>query len=206
MDKQVEKEAYGFFKYSYPDRWASYFYQLREVLSVSPANILEVGVGDGVLRDYIRNNTKIEYTSIDVAEDLNPDALGSVTAMPFADRSFDAVVAYEILEHIPFEELPQALAEIKRVSRKYVVLSLPHFGPPVKFCLKLPFLPEIKLAFKLPYPKKHVFNGQHYWEIGKKGYSPAKIRQTISEHFDILKEFVPWENQYHHFFVLEKKL
>ena len=203
--KQVDKEAYNFHSYSHPDRWVSYYHQLDSVLADSPQNILEVGVGDGVLRDYIKSNTPIAYTSIDVAEDLRPDVIGSVTKMPFTDASYDVVCAFEVLEHLPFEEFEKALGEMKRVSRGKVVISLPHFGPPLQLSFKIPLLREIRFSWKVPFPKTHVFNGQHYWEIGKKGYAPARIRAIIERHFTITKEFIPFESQYHHFFVLQKR-
>lgn len=182
----------------------SYYYQLAEVLSLNPENVLEIGVGDGVFRDYLKNNTSTPYTSVDVAGDLNPDVVGDVTKLPFQDGVFDVVCAFEVLEHIPFEQFEKALGELARVSRRAVVLSLPHFGPPVKFLFKIPFLPEVSFAFKIPFTQKHVFNGQHYWEIGKKGYSSTKIQNILKQYFVIEKEFVPFENQYHHFYVLKK--
>lgn len=204
MATQVDKQAYRFERYTGLDRWSSYHYQLRELLALNPRSVVEVGVGDGVVRQYLRHNTDISYTSFDFAEDLKPDVVGDVRAMSFADGSFDVACAFEVLEHLPFEDFDQALGELARVSKKHVLVSLPHFGPPVKFLLKLPFLPELRLAFKIPFPKTHVFNGQHYWEIGKRGYPPSRIRAALSKHFVIQKEFVPFENQYHHFFVLRK--
>ncbi len=202
---QVDKSAYRFERYTGLDRWSSYHYQLRELLALDPATVLEVGVGDGVVREYLRTNTGIAYTSLDFAEDLKPDVVGDVRAMPFVDASFDVACVFEVLEHLPFEEFEGALRELKRIAKRHVLVSLPHFGPPIKFLLKLPFLPEFKVAFKFPYHPVHRFNGQHYWEIGKKGYAPRHIREVLAKHFHIRKEFVPFENQYHHFFVLEKR-
>ena len=205
MQKQVDKTSYDFKKYSFPGRWVSYYYQINETLSLSPKNILEIGTGDGVYKDYITHNTNIEYKNLDIAEDLKPDVLGSVDSIPLPDNSFDLVVAFEILEHLPFDKFEKSLLEISRVSKESIILSLPHFGPPVKFLLKIPFLKEIKFAFKIPFQKEHKFDGQHYWEIGKKGYSVNKLRDMISKHLTIKKDFVPFENQYHHFYILEKK-
>ncbi len=203
--KQVDKNAYNFFRYAHPGRFVSYYHQLAEVLSLNPKSILEIGVGDGVFRDYIKGNTAISYTSVDVADDLHPDIVGDVTKLPFQNSAFDVVCAFEVLEHVPFEQSERALTELHRVARCAVVLSLPHFGPPVKFLLKIPFLPEISFAFKIPFARKHIFNGQHYWEIGKRGYPPRMIHGILKKHFTIEKEFIPFENQYHHFYILKKQ-
>lgn len=203
-EPQVNKEHYNFDSYSHLDRWASYYYQLKEVLTFKPDNILEIGVGDKVFGSFIKNNTNISYTSIDIAPDLKPDTVGSVLELPFLDNSFDVVCAFEVLEHLPFEDFEKALSEITRVSKKSSVISLPHFGPPVKFLLKLPFIPEIKFSFKIPFLKNHIFNGQHYFEIGKKTYNLSVIIKKIKKYGIIKKEYVPFENQYHHFFVITK--
>lgn len=202
--KQVDKKHYLFNRYCYPDRWASYYYQIQEIIALNPKNVLEVGVGDGVLKNYIKNNTNIDYKNIDIAEDLNPDIVCSVEKIPVADNSYDVVCAFEVLEHLPFEKFSSSLKEMSRVARNHIIISLPHFAPPVKFLLKIPFLPEIKFAFKIPFYKKHTWNGQHYWEIGKRGYSVAHIKSVIEKDFEITHHFVPFENQYHHFFILKK--
>lgn len=201
-EKQVGKDAYSLEQYGGVDRFASYHYQLKEIIATRPKSVLEAGVGDRVIANYIRDNTDIEYKSLDIAEDLGPDVRGSITDIPLPDGSFDVVCAFEVLEHLSFEEFERSLREMRRVARKKVLISVPHFGPPVKFLLKVPFLPEICVAFKIPFPRRHVFNGQHYWEIGKSGYSRARIRNCIKRLFTIDREYVPFENQYHHFFIL----
>lgn len=202
--QQVEKEHYVFDNYCYFDRWASYYHQLRFLLKYKPESILEVGVGDGVVKDYITNNTKISYRNIDIAPDLHPDILGSVEALPLDDGAFDIVCAFEVLEHLPFNKFETCLIEMKRVARSHVMISVPHFGPPIQLYFKLPLLPAFKFSCKLPLPYKHVFNGQHYWELGKSGYSVSKIRKLLSRHGHLVEEYIPFENQYHHFFILKK--
>lgn len=205
MIEQVDKSHYIFTKYSHPGRWVSYFHQLKEVINLKPGSVLEIGVGDKVFQSFLRNNTEIKYASVDIASDLSPDFVAPVTLLPFSDASYDVVCAFEVLEHIPFEDFPKAVSELLRVSRGFVVLSLPHFGPPVQLFIKVPFFPKLKVSFKIPFHKRHKFDGEHYWEIGKSGYSVKNILQSLNTQGKVIKHFVPFENQYHHFFILKKK-
>lgn len=204
MEAQVERGYYDFLKYNDPERWASYFCQLEETLGLKPKSVLEIGAGSGIIGPVLVREG-IRYQTLDIDASLEPDFVASVDMMPVKDASYDVICAFEILEHLPFEKFEQSVKEIHRVAKMGAVISLPHFGPPIKFLIKIPFLREIKFAYKILYPRTHVFNGQHYWEIGKKGYPASRIRVVLEKYFVIKKEFVPFENQYHHFFVLKKK-
>jgi hypothetical protein len=193
---------YSFGKYIYPSRWMDYWYQIKEILNLQPDNILEVGIGSKLVSDYFRSK-KINVITVDINKDLNPDVIGSVTDIPLKEE-FDVVLCAEVLEHLPFEDFEKGLKELGRLSKKYVVLSLPHFGPMIKLSIKIPFIREIKIAIKINFPVRHKFDGEHYWEIGKKGYSSSKIRQILKKYFRIKKEFIPYECHYHRFYILEK--
>lgn len=199
---QVDKSHYSFGKYAFEGRFVSYYWQLKEVLTLNPSSVLEVGAGDKVFGNFIKDNTTVSYTCIDIAEDLRPDVVGSVLALPFPASSFDIVCAFEVLEHLPFEQFDKAVSELVRVARTHIVISIPHFGPMFSFSLKVPFLPHIRFAFKIPFPKKHQFNGQHYWELGKRGYPISLLHHKLSVHGDIVRDFVSFGNPYHHFFVV----
>jgi hypothetical protein len=59
----------------------------------------------------------------------------------------------------------------------------------------------------LPRFKKiiHKFDGEHYWEIGKKNYPLNKIINDINlSGFTILKTYRIIEFKYHRFFILKK--
>ena len=206
-EKQVDKTHYSFEKYFYPGRWMSYWYQTKEISSKADiTSVLDVGPGTTFMHDILKiHRPDIEYKTLDIAQDIQPDFIGEVTAIPLPDDSYDAVTAFQVLEHIQFSDFEPALLEMRRISRKYVFLSLPHFGTSIELQFRIPPFKRVQFFFKIPRPKTHVFGGQHYWEIGKKGYSPKKIRDIMQKHFIILNEYVPFENQYHHFYIMEKK-
>lgn len=206
-EKQVNKEHYSFEKYFYPGRWMSYWYQTKEISCKQDIKtVLDVGPGTTFMHDILKiHRPDIVYKTLDIAQDINPDFIGEVTSIPLPENSYDAVTAFQVLEHIEFSDFEPALLEMKRVSNKYVLISLPHFGTSLELQFRIPPFAPVQLFFKFPRPKAHIFGGQHYWEIGKKGFSSKRIRSIMQKHFTIIDEYVPFENQYHHFYILEKK-
>jgi len=202
--KQVDRDHYAFEQYTSLERWSAYYYQIREILALAPASVLEIGTGDGFLRRYLEGATSIEYRSVDVASDLKPDIVASAESLPIVDGAVDVVVAFEVLEHLPFDRFEPALREMARVTRRHVLISLPHAGPRPKLALKLPRVKELRVAFKVSLPTRHVFRGEHYWEIGRQGYSLATVRAVMRRVLSLEKDFIPFESQYQHFFLLKK--
>ena len=198
--KQVNKEHYDI-KYLSKPRMMSYWYQIHELLKLNTNSLLEIGVGDKIFASYIKNNTKISYKSLDVDEQLNPDFLGSVKDIKLPEK-FDTVCAFEVLEHLPFEDLPMCLENINNMSTKSVLISLPYYGPYFRIAFRLPIVGEFTFLLKIKWFKpKHEFNGQHHWEIGKKNYDLNTVRSIIGSVFKIKNEFLIKENPYHYFFI-----
>ena len=196
----------NYFSPDYEDknRWMSYWYQVNEILEFKPENVLIVGKGSGLVSEYFKLSG-IETVALDVDESLKPDVVASVLDMPFKDNEFDVVLCAQVLEHLPYENFSKAIIEIKRVAKKGAVISLPHFGPAIRFLFKAPFLQEIKFMIKLLYPKKHIFKGEHYWEIGKRGYPVKRIKRDFKKaDLSLIKDFIVFENPLHHFFILKK--
>lgn len=50
---------------------------------------------------------------------------GSATAIPFLDRQFDVVMAADVMEHLHPADVPRAVDEAIRVSKKYVAMRIP---------------------------------------------------------------------------------
>lgn len=84
--------------------------------------ILDIGAGRGHLQDLVK-----DYTALDISASARryfhkPFVLGSATAMPFADGTFDAAWSIWVLEHVPNPE--QALLEMRRVLKDQGLLFL----------------------------------------------------------------------------------
>lgn len=201
---QSDKEHYRFENYGYPERWASYYHQLKEIMVLRAGTLLQIGVGDGVVPEYLKKHSDIACRTLDINEELKPDVVGSIDNMPLPDASFDVVCCFEVLEHLPFERFEPSLRELVRVSKGHVLLSIPHFGPPVKFLVKIPLFPEFRFMWKIPYRPEHQKRGEHEWEMGKRGYTPTRIRESLEKHFVIERDYVPFDAPYHHFFILKK--
>ena len=206
MNQQLNSKIYQFSWYCKEERWSSYWHQVNEILKCNPQTILEIGIGDKFLGNYIKNNTTIKYQSLDINPELKPDIISSVEKIPLADNSFDLVCAFEVLEHLPFTKLGQVLSELSRVSKRYIILSLPHWGRHFSLEIRLPFFKIIRWQYKVNlFPIKHTFNGSHYWEIGKKGYSLKKLKSIFKANkIKIIKDYIAFTSPYHHFFILEK--
>jgi SAM-dependent methyltransferase len=187
--------------YCHAGRWESYFVQLRETLDPIPQSVLEVGVGDGFFGNYLRQ-LGVDYRSVDVVSDLKPDIAASIAQLPLKSASFDVVCAFQVLEHLPWAEVPDAVAELGRVAKHRVVISLPHAGPYLQFSLKLPLLPLFRAVAKLPWPIRHRSDPEHFWEVGKMGFSRKRVRALLEQHFRISKEMPVFGFPYHRFYVL----
>jgi SAM-dependent methyltransferase len=93
-------------------------------------SVLDVGAGAGVVTSVLRRGGRwvaaidLSSTALEWAGD--PRILGDGARLPVRDRGVDAVVSTEMLEHLPGQTLDAVLAEIGRVARHSVVLSVPN--------------------------------------------------------------------------------
>jgi SAM-dependent methyltransferase len=91
------------------------------------ARVLDAGCGAGVpvMRHLLERGIDtvgldFSATQLALARDLVPDARpvqGDLASLPFPDASFDAVVSYYAVIHVPRTEHPAAFAEVRRVLR-----------------------------------------------------------------------------------------
>ena len=92
-------------------------------------SVLDAGGGTGWATIGLRQ--KCHVVTLDgAAESLRQatgdKVLGSVEALPFADRSFDLVISSQVLEHLPDRGLDKTRWEMMRVARHYLLVSVPY--------------------------------------------------------------------------------
>ena len=136
-------------------RWSSHdstlgFNHESALEMIEGGSVLDLGCGDGMLLDSLKlrgNNAE--------GVDISPEAIKkckvkghkvelfdfSDSKLPHADNSFDYVVMLDVLEHLYNPD--SLLTEAKRVSRRFMVLSVPNFSSlPARFQVFLGKVPE----------------------------------------------------------------
>lgn len=108
--------------------------RIEETVGMIPkgvTSIADIGCGSGLFLNYIKENTDISrLIGVDFSEDamkmLKVDRkVGDITNIPLEDNSYDLVSALEVLEHLDLEEYKKAKEELVRVSKRYILISVP---------------------------------------------------------------------------------
>lgn len=176
----LDRDFYGSPEYLRDGRLYSLAHQLQAALDMAPRTILEVGVGSGVFAAAARA-AGVRVTTLDIEPTLAPDLLAPVTRIPTGDGAFDVGVCCQVLEHIPFEEVGDALRELRRVLRVGLVLSLPDVTPHFELSIALPKLGRHRLSWSPPplvrrrFPRGKLEKMGHHWEIGFRGYGLRRV-------------------------------
>jgi ubiquinone/menaquinone biosynthesis C-methylase UbiE len=103
---------------------------IKEMLpNVEHSRILEVGAGNGYYSYYLEKTSQ-EFWATDFSENMirrNPchhKMVANTYALPFRDNSFDIIFETFMLHHL--EYINNALAEMVRVTKKYIVILEPN--------------------------------------------------------------------------------
>ena len=148
--------------------------------------VVEVGCGEGYLTNFIREiipdaelfafDLTADVAALGILDESAHFHVASVYQMPYADKQFDLIIASEILEHL--EDCVSALEEIKRVTSKYCLLSVP----------REPYWRLLNMA-RLRYPKEFGNTPGHY-----NHWSKSDFIALIKKYFEIVAVMtpIPW--------------
>jgi SAM-dependent methyltransferase len=168
---------------------------LRELVA-PPARVLDAGAGDGAIELALSAGgyhvVSIESLWNDVARQLDVvRVIGDVTALPFRDGVFDAVVCLETIEHL--ERPNAAAAELSRATRTGAVMLLttparwryafardPHFG--IRGLALLPPRWQRTIAARRGFRSPEHFVGRLYGSVPQiaRAFAPFKIERVLS--------------------------
>lgn len=103
------------------------------------ASVLEIGFGNGSFLRYAQQRqwdirgTELNAELVDIARASGFNTTHAQDLSPFADASFDLVVAFDVLEHVPQESLRGFILEVKRILRRggYFIARFPNGDSPL---------------------------------------------------------------------------
>ena len=101
----------------------------EEMIPPDVSRILDVGCGDGAITDRLAEAwevTGVDASAAALAHVQTTAVQAPATALPFDDGAFDLVLSSEMLEHLTDEDYKAALSEMARVTRRYLLLSVPY--------------------------------------------------------------------------------
>ena len=112
------------------DVWRAEF--TRDRIPPGVSSVLDVGCGTGLVAQHVAQRCRVCAVEYSAAGAQRTRAAGvacaqaTIEAIPFADRSFDLVMANEVLEHLDERLFAKARSELARVARDYILITVPN--------------------------------------------------------------------------------
>ncbi len=162
------------------EHWELYWHQQKLMNGrITPGDtFLEIGVGSGFTANYLRSKG-MDVTTIDINENKNPDIVANVVSYSFSQQ-YDHVLAFEVFEHIPFEEFAASLKKIRKICRKSLFFSVPR-NEKILFSAEL-LLPLLgKKSVTISKLRGKIREPHHFWEVDHNKISQPLLEKTVSE-------------------------
>lgn len=133
----IEQQYYENADFWKPERYLGVneerFRKILELVPYDSTSLLDVGCGNGLFLKHVEMLSNKGFVRL-CGTDRSSAALSfvqtekylaDITNLPFADCEFDTVSALEVLEHLPQETYKAALAELSRIAKKNIIVSVP---------------------------------------------------------------------------------
>jgi len=120
--KNVVKIMLFYTKYKYESRKDKPKYVWLKYKEILQGRILDVGADECGLRKFLSEGTEYIGIGLGGAVDIEIDL--EIEKLPYEDNSFDCVLCLDTLEHL--DNLHEVFDELCRVTKKYLIISLPN--------------------------------------------------------------------------------
>jgi len=149
---------------------------IKSIIPKDVKTIADVGCGNGIITNKL--NEQYDIIGIDSSKNalefLNaPSLLASIENIPIKDNSFDLVLCSEVLEHVPQSILEKSVSELKRITSKYLLITVPNEEFLEKLNVKCP---ECGTIF-------HAYGHLH-------SYNLKLLNELVGDEFQVVKSFV----------------
>lgn len=167
--------------------WIFYWNQIRILHSkLAPGDhVLEIGVGTRFTANYLKSKG-YKVTTIDIDPEKQPDIVANIVEYEFVEN-YDYVIAFEVFEHIPFDEFRDVLKKINKICNKQLILSLPRNEKAwLQMSVELPG--SNKFNFRIATKRNKIITKHHHWEVDFGRYSNTFLRKVFAENGFILEK------------------
>jgi len=158
--------------------WTYYWHQvhlIREEIEQGDT-ILEIGVGTKFTSNYLKSKG-FDVITADIDPGKEPDILGNIVEMDLPD-DYDYIMAFEVFEHMPYEEFIAVLKKLKQHCRKRMILSVPR-NEKVWLQLMIELPGRKKYKFRIATRRKKIIAEHHHWEVDH----PPVSKNVLEEGF-----------------------
>lgn len=200
MEKEIFNDQFNFETNDYLDginlsNWFRYYHILKEVIALKPKKILEIGVGNEIVKNCLKDFVE-DYKVMDINPKLKPDILSDLREVrPELKEKFDCLICADVLEHIPFEDLEKNLANIYSYLNHggRAIITIPHRRARIMVITPLSCqeakifeLPSwiksnFKSFFKQIIQRKVWIDPCHCWEIGDRKIKRKNVEKIMEK-------------------------
>ena len=195
-------------------------------LGDSVHSIPEIGPDSGYFSS-IAKSLGYDIKTADIKSETDPDYPGDFREVEIPGK-FDLVAAFEMLQHLPYDELTATLEKIASQSNRYVFISVPARVHRLALTVEIPrMLTPIRLGLgwlrgphsllntwewpRAADPSESNWKGRkdycnpHYWEVGRKSFPRSRfLADILASGLTVLwHKYNPRHT--HHLFVLAEK-
>jgi len=183
----------------------TYKAKIEILLSMIPndvKSISDIGCGNGVITNELAKTfqvTGVDRSRVGLKTVYSQKLLASCDNLPIHSDSFDLVFSSEMLEHLEDDLFYSAVTEIERLTKKYILLTVPYDENVRKNLVECP---ECKTRFNKTYHYRRLnkkvlqdlffeYDFKAYLTFGKKVRGYNSLLEKIKHNFAKPNSWIP---------------